>query len=52
MSTADIREILEKYGTYHLRTKQYKRYKSNNIEVDKKQVVEQVHVLIMEDHND
>jgi len=52
MSTADIKEILEKYGKYYLRTLEYKRYKSNNIEVDKKKVEEQIHVLIMEDDND
>jgi adenine-specific DNA-methyltransferase len=52
MSTNDIKEILEKYGTYHLRTKEYQRYKSNKIEVDKKKVVEQIHILIKETNND
>lgn len=52
MSTEEIKEILEKYGTYYLRTKEYQRYKSNNIEVDKKKVTEQIHILIKEEKND
>ena len=52
LSTEDIREILERYGTYHLRTKEYQRYKSNKINVDKKKVIEQIHVLIKEETND
>lgn len=47
MSLKEVKEVLEKYGTYHLRTQEHKRYKSNK-NTENKKVVEYIHILIKE----
>lgn len=45
MSLEEVKEVLEKHGTYYLRTKEHKRYKSNK-NTENKNVIEYIHVLI------
>ena len=48
MSLEEVKNVLEKHGTYHLRTKEHKRYKSNK-ETANKKVTEYIHILIKEE---
>ena len=48
MSLEEVKSVLEKHGTYHLRTKEHKRYKSNK-NTKNKNVIEYIHVLIKEE---
>ena len=45
MSLKEIKETMEKYGTYYIRTKEHKRYKSNK-NTENKTVIEYLHILI------
>ena len=45
MSLKEIKETMEKYGTYYIRTKEHKRYKSNK-NTENKSVIEYLHILI------
>lgn len=48
ISLNDFKTVCEKYGTYYIEKKEYKRYKSNNNNEQDKTVFEYLHILVKE----